>query len=191
MGILETLKGKVGGIPVWLIAVIGTGVLTFVLIRKKSSQDSATQAAADQTSTDLGSAAELPNFFDVSGLMPYQGGDVYVTQTNNPGNTGGTVSQPPPVTTPPSTGGVTTPKPPATAKPLEYKVKKGDTLTSIAKKYGLTATQLYDYNIGTGSKGANRPASTIATLKSRGPNLLYSNETIDIPKKGTVFTGGY
>lgn len=190
MDIMGTLKSKIGGIPVWVIAVVGTGILTFFLWRKSSSQADATQAAADQTSTDLGSAAELANFFDTSGLMPYQGGDVYVTQTNNPGNTGGTVSQPP-TTTPPSTGGVTTPKPPATAKPFEYKVKKGDSLVAIAKKYGLTATQLYDYNIGTGSKGANRPASTIATLKSRGPNLLYSGETIDIPKKGTVFTGGY
>jgi LysM repeat protein len=70
-------------------------------------------------------------------------------------------------------------------------VKWNDTLSGIASHYGMTWQQLFSFNTSTGSKGANRPASTIATLKKRGPNLVYNGTTFYVPKKGTVYSGGY
>lgn len=186
-GLWDTLKQKVGGLPVGLWALLGTIALALYLIRKKSSSSSSDQAAADQTNSDLGSAAELANMFEVAGLMPYQGGDVYIntttTQNPPPSDKKPTPLPLPTRSTPPST--TTTPKPgptsPSTHKPQAiYTVKKGDTLTSIAKKYGFTAAQVYKYNTTSGV----RTASAIATLKKRGPNLIYSNEKIYIPPKG-------
>lgn len=195
------LMEKYGGLPVLAWAAVSTGGLAVYLIHKKNatanSGQAATSAAAQQANSNLGSASQLANFFEVAGLMPYQGGDVYVntTQTNNTPvtNTGGwTVTQgpnPPQPNPSPAPGGGN--RPPATSPPLVYRVHRGDTLSAIAAKYGLTWQQLYAYNTSTGSKGANRPPSTIATLKRRGPNLIFSNEEIDIPKKGTVYSGGY
>jgi len=179
----STLKQKAGPLPIWAWAGLGTIALALFLMRRKSKAASTdtTSAAADQANSNLGSAAELANMFEVAGLMPYQGGDVYVntTTTTAPPPGGGTTTPPPDQTTPPPSGGGTTttttpPKPAAT-----YRVKSGDTLTAIAKKYGVSEANLWAYNITPGV----RPASTIATLKARGQNLLYSNEEIMIPPK--------
>jgi len=187
---MATLKSKAGPLPVWAWALLGTIALALFLIRKKSKGADTSGAAADQTNSDLGSAAELANMFEVAGLMPYQGGDVYIntTTTENPPPSktkptplpwpippGHKPPKPTPTPTPTPGNGSGAPKPRAT-----YVVKKGDTLTSIAKKYGTTATALFKYNT---TKGV-RPAETIATLKKRGPNLIYSNEKILIPPKG-------
>lgn len=184
-----TLKSKAGPLPVWVWALLGTLALSLFLIRKKSKGADTSKSAADQTNSNLGSAAELANMFEVAGLMPYQGGDVYIntTETNNPPPS---KTKPTPLPWPippghkppkPPTGGG---KPPTTSGPPKpratYVVKKGDTLSGIAKKYGTTATALFKYNT---TKGV-RPAETIATLKKRGPNLIYSNEKILIPPKG-------
>lgn len=180
---MTTLKAKFGPLPIWAWAGLGTVLLALFLMHRKAkaSTSDTTSAAADQANSNLGSAAELANMFEIAGLMPYQGGDVYVNTT--------TTTAPPPATTTPtpvgggsttggSTGGTTTssgpPKPAAT-----YRVKSGDTLTSIAKKYGVSESNLWAYNI---TKGV-RPAATIATLKARGQDLLFSNEEILIPPK--------
>lgn len=185
-GIGETLKSKLGPLPVWVWTLLGTIALALVLINRKNKESDTSKAAADQTNSDLGSAAELANMFTVAGLMPYQGGDVYInttTEQNPPPSKPKPTPLPAPVETkpkPPSTpkppGKPTTPPKPAAT----YKVKKGDTLSGIAKKYGTTWQALFKYNT---TKGV-RPDSTIATLKKRGPNLLYSGETILIPPKG-------
>ena len=186
-GIWDTLKTKWAGMPIGVWAALGTVALAIYLTKKKAKSGT-TQAAADQTNSDLGSAAQLANMFEVAGLMPYQGGDVYIntTTTQNPPPSkgtptplpGGTGSHPHP-----GGGGSTPGKPPTQGAPKPagtYTVKHGDTLTSIAKKYGFTWQELYKYNTTPGV----RPASTEATLKKRGPNLLYANEKILIPPKG-------
>lgn len=210
---MGTLKGKIGPLPVWVWAVIGTAGLTLFLMRSKG-QSGNDKAAASATNTDLGTASSLADLFTVAGIMPYSGGDVYVTQTvNNPATPttpGGGLTKPQPITKPPAPPvskpapvtkpPVTTvkkPAPPSVAKPLQVKintkdsVKWNDTEGGIAAHYGLTADQLFNYNISTGSKGANRPASTIATLKKRGKNLVYNGTTFYVPKKGSVYSGGY
>lgn len=184
----STLKSKAGPLPIWAWAGLFTVALALVLMRRKAKSADTSGAAADQTNSDLGSAAQLANMFEVAGLMPYQGGDVYVntTQTNNPPATPTKpTTLPAPVDTKPPTGSTGT-TPPKSNKPIAtVKVKHGDTLSSIAKKYGTTWQALYKYNTTTAAKGgAGRPTSTIATLLKRGPNLLYANETILIPPKG-------
>lgn len=183
---MATLKTKAGPLPIWAWAGLGTILLALVLMRKKSKSGDTSKAAADQTNADLGSAAQLANMFTVAGLMPYQGGDVYIntTETNNPPKPGTLPWQPPGHGHKPPhpggggkppTGGGTVGKPRAT-----YVVKHGDTLTKIAKQFGTTPAKLFKYNT---TKGV-RPAETIATLKKRGPNLIYANEKILIPPKG-------
>ena len=70
-----------------------------------------------------------------------------------------------------------TASPAKTTTRATYTVVTGDNLTTIAKKYGTTAASLFAYNTTPGV----RPAATIATLKQRGPNLIYAGEKILIP----------
>lgn len=58
-----------------------------------------------------------------------------------------------------------------------YTVKRGDNLSSIAKKYGMSWKDIWNYNL------KNRKPSTVKTLKKRGPNLIYSGSKFYIPKK--------
>lgn len=58
-----------------------------------------------------------------------------------------------------------------------YTVKRGDNLSSIAKKHNTTAKDIWDYNL------KSRSASTVKTLKKRGPNLIYKGGTFYIPNK--------
>lgn len=158
-GFLETLKGKLGPLPVWLWATLGTAALAVFLIHKKST--SATNAnttgtAADQSNTDLGSASELANLFNVAGLMPYQGGDVYVN---------GTSSTPPPTTYP---NGTTSPDviQQGTGKDLGPYLTGQQEISYIAAnigKYGYTPTLL-----------KNVQAAYAAQVKSKGVNLANS-----------------
>jgi hypothetical protein len=92
----ETLKEKRGGLPTWAWALVFVAILALYLKHKKSTAgggsaatQAATNAAAQQSASDLGSAANLANLFNVAGLMPYQGGDTFVntTQTVTPAPT--------------------------------------------------------------------------------------------------------
>lgn len=170
------LTKKVGPMPMWAWGAAGLGAaLAYSLIsRAKASKDSS--ADSDTATATTVPADQIPDFIN------------QVT-VNNPAGPGPVATAPPstpstptaPPVAPPKT---TTPAPPSTSKPapakaISYKVKSGDTLSSIAKRYGTTWQSLWSYNTTSG----NRPADTIKTLKSRGPNLLYAGETILIPSK--------
>jgi LysM repeat protein len=165
---LGTLKSKAGPFPIWVWAAFFTALVAIVMLRRKNK--STTEAAADQTNSDLGSAAELANMFTVAGLMPYQGGDVYVntTDTHTPPKVGTLPWQPP------SRGSGPAPAPMST-----YVVKKGDTISSIAKKHGISYAKLWQYNI----VDAGRSKGAIKSLLNEGPNKLKPNQTILIPPK--------
>jgi LysM repeat protein len=65
--------------------------------------------------------------------------------------------------------------------PLAYKVQPGDNLSKIAAKFGVfggNGVSLYNYNI----TSAGRSPQDVAVLKQRGPGLIYSGETIYIPR---------
>lgn len=197
------LTSKWGPLPVWAWSLIGLGV-AWVYAKWRASQQDKAQANQDTaTDADTGmgtdqTQAVAPQFVIENNLpptVPSESSPV-TTPTTPPvqSTPPGTGSHPPVVTPPPKTGsgstGGKTPapakKPPVTVKkptpakkpPLQYKVVHGDTLSSIAARYHTTAAKLFAYNTTPG----NRPAATIATLKKRGPNLLYAGETILIPQ---------
>ena len=176
------LVKKAGPLPVWGWAGIGLGG-AYLYSKHKAGASASTSSTAATTSA--------------SG-EPSTGGPEYVIENNVPGGYGSPSAPiPTPVTAPPATTTTgTTPSPPTntpipgggtpvpvTASPAKtttratYTVVTGDNLTTIAKKYGTTAASLFAYNTTPGV----RPAATIATLKQRGPNLIYAGEKILIP----------
>lgn len=170
------LTRKLGPMPMygWMGSLLAL-LIAVSLWRNKSSSAA---AGTDTATSDTVPSDQVPD---------------YITQVYNTVNatTGqATTSGAPPTTTPVQTTPpvvppkAPTPAPPVTAKspvkaPVSYRVKAGDTLTSIARHYGTTWQALWTYNTTSGV----RPAATIATLKQRGPNLLYSGETILVPQK--------
>lgn len=171
------LTRKVGPMPMWVW--MGGAVLVlliFSVYRNNQAANTANSAAASSTTDSTVPADQVPDYIN----------QIYTTVNTPPVNvtTGAPAGTPtsttPPVTTP-TRGGSPTPPPPRrpVSAPMSYTVKHGDTLSSIASRYGTTWQALWTYNTTSG----NRPASTIATLKKRGPSLLYAGETILIPQK--------
>lgn len=193
MNLGATLKQKYAGVPVYVWALLGTAALALFLINRRNKQPKSDQAAANSVNSNLGSASALQNLFAEAFPMNYMGGDVYVNQVVNPQPTT------PPATTPPPPdkakppvglpGGIKRPATPiADSNPYVYRVKSGDSWSKIASMFGMSVADLKAFNMGTGYGAAGRPASTIAILKQRG-DTLYRNEEIDIPHKGTIYSG--
>lgn len=171
--------------------LIGLGVaVAYSSWRKNKTAAAATSTSASGTATDQTASQTPPFIIQNYTSTTSEPSDVNVSVSGTQGPPGATgpagppgLSAPTPVgSTPISVTKPITPAPPKStapkkATPLVYRVKPGDTLTSIAAKYHTTASALWTFNTAPG----NRPASTIATLKKRGPNLLYSNEEILIP----------
>lgn len=178
---LEGLTRKVGPLPMWGwgAVLLGAALVYSLLLKPRSKGD-----AGDAGGT--GPIAEVP-----SDQVPD-----FISQTNVTVNGGEPAAPAGPTPTGPTTPpaarkailpAVTKVPPKVTgrrpvkggAKAVSYTVQHGDTLSSIAKRYGLTWQALWAYNTTAGV----RPAATIKTLQSRGPNLLYAGETILIPPK--------
>lgn len=161
---------KLGPLPVW--AWMGLGLAGALAYASWSKNKKAASTASESSTTGEQTADQTPPF-------------IIQNITNEPPETApgtSTATTPPPRTTLPWPPPVppahpTVPKPPAKKpKVVIYRVKRGDTLSSIAKKYHTTVDAIWKYNTTPG----NRPASTIATLKKRGKNLIFKNEEIDI-----------
>lgn len=181
-----------GPLPVWAWAGIGL-VVAYVYAQYRDSKNAAAAAVAAENTypvaavSGLGAADgesqiaapqfiiqnQIPVLPGVPGPQGPAGPAGPQGPTGPPSTTPPTTN--PPVVTPPDNGGTTPTKKPD----IQYRVKPGDTLSGIAAKYGTTWQALWAYNTTTGV----RPAATIATLKKRGPNLLYSNELILVPQK--------
>lgn len=171
MGVLNTLKQKAGPLPVWGWASLGVVALALYLIRKKKAASQATdQAAADQTNSNLGSAAELANMFEVAGLMPYQGGSVYVNTTSGTPN--------PPTGNPP-----TTPKAGTDIGTSRfYKVPKTTDWDTLAKQLGVfggSGQALYAYNLIPNK----HTAATIKEFK-KTPHTVTAGNLVAVPLSG-------
>ena len=169
---------KLGPLPTWAWMGIGLGLaLAWANFRKGK------QAAAASTTTDTTgdqTAGQTPPIIiqnypgeGTPGPAGPAGPAGPQGPTGSTGAPGGTTT-PPPVVTPPKPQTTTKPK-----APIAYKVKPGDSLSKIAAKYHTTWQALWNFNIGPSSPHSKQ---AIATLKQRGPNLLYSNETIYIPQ---------
>lgn len=175
------LLTKWGPMPVWLWAGIGL-VIAWVFAKYRDTKAKAADTGPDVADTTSPGAYQegqqvAPQFIIENNLPPSPGGSPQDPVKQAPPDTT-------PVITPPDTGTkppvVVKPpaKPPAKKPPIQYKVVHNDTLSAIAKKYHTTVAALWAFNTTPG----NRPAATIATLKSRGQNLLYAGETILIPQ---------
>lgn len=182
------LTQKAGPLPVWLWGTIGL-VGAYLVFKHNQAKNPTPASTASTSTTDSTGDNTVPDYVS----------QTYTTVTNNIPPTGPATPAPvpttpsgptaPPVAKPPAPPVVSKPipgKPPTPpvkkAAPIAYKVKKGDTLSSIAKAHGYGADwqAIWNFNI---SSAGGRPASTIATLKQRGPNTLFSGETILIPPK--------
>ena len=186
----ELLKRKWGPAPVWIWSVAGL-VAAWLVAKWRASRAAANGAQQQDQQGATGADAESED------VAPQ-----FIIENNFPPGVGAPPTPSAPVTVPPVPPPVkvtlpgTSPNPPATTPskppanpktkpktpskpPITYKVKSGDTLAAIAKRYHTTWQSLWSYNTTPG----NRPASTIATLKQRGPSLLYAGETILIPQK--------
>jgi hypothetical protein len=95
------------------------------------------------------------------------------------------VSPPTSVPGPVDTGGgddttptPTTPKPPSTTVPAHWVeiAKPGDSISSLAAKHGKGWQETWNFNL------KYRNAATVAILKARGPNKIFSGTMIWVPK---------
>lgn len=196
-----SFTGKFAGLPVW--GWMGIGLAAAVLASQWRKNKTAATAGTGSSSA---AAAGTPNSqtppFIIQNYLPTGApgpagpagpagptGSTGATGATGPAGpaAGGTPAPAPSPTPGPSPAPVPRPAPvslPVAHQPLAYRVLPGDSLSSIAAKYHVPGgwQALYAYNIGTGPGTANRSASDIQTLKSRGPNLIYSNETIFIPQ---------
>lgn len=190
------LTKKAGALPVWGWALLGL-ILAYAYSRYQSNKATKADNATTSASTVAGEPnTSPPEFVIEENLPPGAPTDVTVNTpvtVSPPGMApappvgGGhhpPVGEPPPpvrgtgpspAPTPPHAG---PPSPPGRKEPIVYRVVHGDTLSSIAARYHTTWQALWAYNTTPG----NRPASTIATLKQRGPNLIYAGEEILIPQ---------
>ena len=200
MAIMDTLNQKTGPFPLWVWGVGGALGAGYYFLRQKNSSSNSTQAAADQTNTDLGSASELANLFEVAGLMPYQGGDTYVNVTQNSGGGTGTSTTGSTGSTgalPPLQGGNPPKGPTLPAMPVktttgstpsqpikDYTVKSGDTMIGIAsQQFGLPATEagadtLYNYD---GNGALIKKNAQAHGFKSDFVRHIYPGETLKYP----------
>lgn len=182
---------KLGPFPVWvwMIVTLAGAVLYSTWHKNKAaaSKTSSTSSTASTTPTDQTPPFIIQNFPGTSGGTGPAGpagpaGATGATGATGPAGSTTPAPAPSPSPTPP-------PKPapvsmPTAHQPLQYRVKPGDTLSKIAEAYHINGggQALYQFNIGTGPGTANRSAKDIATLKQRGPDLIYSNEVIFIPQ---------
>lgn len=164
---------KLGPAPVWLWMLGGLGVALGVFYFRKNKQ---TQAAAASTAQDTSSQTPpfiIQNYTTVPGQGPA-----------GPPGPPGTAGPPGPPAKPPV--GHPVPKPGPTKggkgkRPLAYRVKPGDTLTSIAEAHHVGGgwQELYNFNT---SPASGHTSQAIAEIKKRGPNSLVTNELIYIPQ---------
>jgi LysM repeat protein len=177
----DLIKQKWGPLPVW-----GWGLAVLAIAwgysKYKSNKSAQASATSDQASvtppTDSGESEATAPQFIIENNQPSYPIATPVGPSTPVVTPPTTTPAPPTTTTPPPTTKPTTPAKPVAKAPIKYVVKSGDNLSTIAAKYKTTAAKLFTYNTTPGV----RPASTIATLKSRGPNLIYAGETILIPQ---------
>lgn len=162
----DFLTQKKGGLPIW-----GWAAIVLVLAYAYNRYKNKTSGTSTTTTDTASQAYQVPDYVNETNITNVE--PPVVSPTPKPPVVTPPGSTSPPVVPPPRSP---RPTPSPKTKLIEYRVKKGDSLSSIAKKYNTTWQAIWHYNTTPG----NRPASTIKTLKERGPNKLYSNELIDI-----------
>jgi hypothetical protein len=189
---------KVFGVKTWVLMLgLTIAILTWSLIKARKNA-SANSTNASTTGTNAGTNAQYTPPYVIET-------DVNEAPVNVTDNTPVTVNNPPPPVRNPGgpprrrPGPIPGPHPPVPSQPppssnpgqtkppssgfRTYRVKPGDNLTTIARDFKVFQTSpnpgvaLYNYQLTPGL----RPPETQATLRQRGPNLIYPNEEIYIP----------
>lgn len=194
---------KVFGVKTWqLMLGLTIAILAWALYKQRKSAASATTSATTTAASGTTNATYTPPYVIQTDVneAPVNNSSTTNVSSGPANKLGGPPPRtrhkrtPPPSTPPPSSppqsGPVTQPVGPAAPptltpppQPQDYTVVAGDNYTSIADKFGVfqntgnPGLSLYEYQLTPGL----RPASTQATIQSRGPNLLYSGGTVVIP----------
>jgi hypothetical protein len=74
----NTLRQRMGPLPVWAWAGIGFMILVFYLYKKNQKAQAAAQQQANNNSSNLGNANNTSNLTTQAQPMPIQMGDVFV-----------------------------------------------------------------------------------------------------------------
>jgi LysM repeat protein len=141
---------KLGPLPVWGWTALVAGLfLLYSLYKSKQSSTSSTAQSASTVNQPGGVDASLvPQFINQTYVNdnPPAAPNVTVNKTIDSGNSGTTnIGNTTTYVPPPSTGGNTVapkPSPTTSVKYITYTVHAGDTLQSLAKKYGVTVEQI-------------------------------------------------
>jgi nucleoid-associated protein YgaU len=185
-GMADTLKQKVGPLPLWTWAVIGTGAVSFYLYRKNKANAAAQQQAPSTDQSNLGNVP-ISNLSTSAQPMPIQMGDTFVNVSQPPDadNPGPAPGQPPGVKTPTP---VKAPPPPVTkAPPPSPKptppAPKTTTVTVCpypawcGSLYGIAQHEWGNGNLWPTIYNANK-----AKIGSN-PNLIHVGTVLTIPAK--------
>ena len=177
MDFASTLKEKYAGIPIWVWALLGTGALSLYMIRRQKKTKTSTQVAANQTSTNLGSASQLSNLFQEAWPMSYMGGDVYINNA-----VGGAAPGPAPVSVqyplhggnPPRGSGsfyIPIPRVPAPGIPMNF----GTPYVPLPVE-SLTAS-------------ISRVPTAMSMVAHRSQNFIFPQSESVIPRKNVIYSG--
>lgn len=174
------LTRKVAGMPMWIVLLAGLGALLAVTMWRSNK---AGQKAQDTSSADTASAQDVPPFI----IQNFESGP---GAPGAPGPAGPRGRQGPPGHQtqggkPPNPPGR---KPPPTFNFIPYRIKHGDTLSSIAKKHHLdTWTDVFEATTQANAQRPNRATRAILeTMEKAGAKgRLPAGKIIYLPKPGT------
>lgn len=180
-GVMGTLRGKVMGVPVWLLVVVLAG-LGYWWVKKRNA---ANQPAQD--STDTTTSAGVFDMAPLAQPMPTQ--DIFYInvpgQTTTGVTTGGSAggapggSTNPPGGSPAPGGTPGSPTPPPKQSSITYTVQRGDTLSAIANKYKVPGgwPKLYQLDKSVIDATARQHGYT----GDKSYNYIYPGERLAIP----------
>lgn len=188
-GTASVFKRQIGPMPMWAWMAIVLGLAVAYASYKRNKTAKAGAAAGTTGATGAVQTADqtppfiIQNYTDVPAPNVTTPVTLSVTEPAPQPVPAGAAAPPPPPPATPAAVPLRSGPPrvaPAAHKPVQYRVKPGDTLSGIAAKYHVAggANALYQYQIGPSPHSAQAKAE----IRQRGKNLIFPNELIYIPQ---------